>query len=128
MTSKWNLHLTRAAALLLAVLASSGVLFAYSVLTHEEIVDLVWTSDIHPLLLQRFPDLTADEIKEAHAYAYGGSVIQDLGYYPFGSKDFSDLVHYVRSWGFRYRTASSKPGCQRVCLRIGCAIALYVGY
>jgi hypothetical protein len=100
MTSKWNLHLTRAAALLLAVLASSGVLFAYSVLTHEEIVDLVWTSDIRPLLLQRFPDLTADEIKEAHAYAYGGSVIQDLGYYPFGSKDFSDLVHYVRTGDF----------------------------
>lgn len=100
MTSKWNLHLTRAAALLLGVLASSGVLFAYSVLTHEEIVDLVWTSEIHPLLLQRFPDLTVDEIKEAHAYAYGGSVIQDLGYYPFGSKDFSDLVHYVRSGDF----------------------------
>ena len=75
-------------------------LFAYSVLTHEEIVDLAWTSEIRPLLLQRFPDLTEDQIKEAHAYAYGGSVIQDLGYYPFGSKDFSDLVHYVRSGDF----------------------------
>jgi len=74
--------------------------FGYSVLTHEEIVDLVWTSEIRPLLLQRFPNLTEDEIKDAHAYAYGGSVIQDLGYYPFGSKDFSDLVHYVRSGDF----------------------------
>jgi hypothetical protein len=100
MTGKSSSPFVCAAAVLLAVLACSGVLFAYSVLTHEEIVDLVWTSEIHPLLLQRFPDLTVDEIKEAHAYAYGGSVIQDLGYYPFGSKDFSDLVHYVRSGDF----------------------------
>ena len=75
-------------------------MFAYSVLTHEEIVDLLWTSEIRPLLLERFPGLTDDQIKEAHAYAYGGSVIQDLGYYPFGSRDFSDLVHYARSGDF----------------------------
>ncbi len=100
MTNKWRLLLARAAAILLVVLASSGVLFAYSVLTHEEIVDLAWTSGIRPLLLQRFPDLTEDQLTEAHSYAYGGSVIQDLGYYPFGSKDFSDLVHYVRSGDF----------------------------
>jgi Zinc dependent phospholipase C len=74
--------------------------FGYSVLTHEEIVDLVWLSKIKPLLVQRFPGLTDDQIKEAHAYAYGGSVIQDLGYYPFGSKDFSNLTHYVRSGDF----------------------------
>jgi hypothetical protein len=89
-----------AAMLLFAALISCQALFAYSVLTHEEVVDLVWTSEIRPLLLQRFPDLTEDQITEAHAYAYGGSVIQDLGYYPFGSKDFSDLVHYVRSGDF----------------------------
>jgi hypothetical protein len=82
------------------MLAPCERLFAYSVLTHEEIVDLVWTSDIRPLLLQRFPNLNDDQIKEAHAYAYGGSVIQDLGYYPFGSKEFSDLVHYVRTGDF----------------------------
>jgi hypothetical protein len=74
--------------------------YAYSVLTHEEIVDLLWTGEIRPLLLQRYPGLTEDQIKEAHAYAYGGSVIQDLGYYPFGTKEFSDLVHYVRSGDF----------------------------
>lgn len=73
---------------------------AYSVLTHEEIVDLLWTSQIQPLLLKRFPGLTEDQIREAHAYAYGGAVIQDLGYYPFGTRDFSDLVHYVRSGDF----------------------------
>jgi hypothetical protein len=70
------------------------------VLTHEEIVDLLWTSEIRPLLVKRFPDLTEDQLKEAHGYAYGGAVIQDLGYYPFGSVEFSNLVHYVRSGDF----------------------------
>jgi len=74
--------------------------FAYSVLTHEEIVDLVWADEISPLLLQRFPALTEDQLQEAHGYAYGGAVIQDLGYYPFGSVEFSNLVHYVRSGDF----------------------------
>jgi hypothetical protein len=100
MTFKWPPLLSRTAILLIAVMMSGGTLFAYSVLTHEEVVDLVWTSDIRPLLLQRFPELTEAQIKEAHAYAYGGSVIQDLGYYPFGSKDFSELVHYVRTGDF----------------------------
>ena len=97
---KWESLLFGAAMLLFAVLISGQALFAYSVLTHEEVVDLVWTSEIRPLLLHRFPNLTEDQITEAHGYAYGGSVIQDLGYYPFGSKDFSDLVHYVRSGDF----------------------------
>ena len=100
MTHKWRLVFSHAAAMILVALSSSGNLFAYSVLTHEEIVDLAWTSEIRPLLLHRFPDLTEDQVKEAHGYAYGGSVIQDLGYYPFGSKEFSDLVHYVRSGDF----------------------------
>jgi len=100
MTWRWRLLCTRAAALFLAVLMAGGSVFAYSVLTHEEIVDLLWLTEIRPLLLQRFPGLTEDQIKEAHAYAYGGSVIQDLGYYPFGSKEFSDLTHYVRSGDF----------------------------
>jgi Zinc dependent phospholipase C len=88
------------AAFLLVVLMCSGGSSAYSVLTHEEIVDLVWADQIRPLLLQRDPGLSEDQIKEAHAYAYGGAVIQDLGYYPFGSRDFSNLVHYVRSGDF----------------------------
>ena len=92
--------LFRAAALVLIVLGWCGSLFAYSVLTHEEIVDLAWTSEIRPLLLERFPGMTEEQIKEAHAYAYGGSVIQDLGYYPFGNKDFSNLAHYVRTGDF----------------------------
>src|SRR5580698_213599 len=96
----WRLLCIRAGVLLLAVLLGSSFVSAYSVLTHEEIVDLLWTDEIQPLLLKRFPGLTEDQIKEAHAYAYGGAVIQDLGYYPFGSREFSDLVHYVRSGDF----------------------------
>ena len=69
---------------------------AYSVLSHEEVVDMAWKTNIVPLLKQRFPGITDDDIRQAHAYAYGGSVIQDLGYYPFGSHYFSDLLHYVR--------------------------------
>jgi len=73
---------------------------AYSVLTHEQIVDLVWTDELRPLLLKRFPALTEAQLTEAHGFAYGGAVIQDLGYYPFGSVEFSNLVHYVRSGDF----------------------------
>jgi hypothetical protein len=74
--------------------------FTYSVLTHEQIVDLLWADQIQPLLLKRYAGLSQEQLDEAHAYAYGGSVIQDLGYYPFGSADFSNLVHYVRSGDF----------------------------
>ena len=96
----WRLLCIRVLALFLIALLCGGGSFAYSVLTHEEIVDLLWTDEIRPLLLQRFPDLTEEQLKEAHAYAYGGAVIQDLGYYPFGSVEFSNLVHYVRSGDF----------------------------
>jgi len=90
----------RALAVFFILLLCSSGLLAYSVLTHEEIVDLLWTSEIRPLLLKRFPNLSEVQITEAHSYAYGGAVIQDLGYYPFGSVEFSDLVHYVRSGDF----------------------------
>jgi len=96
----WRLLSVRAAALLFVVLMCGAGSSAYSVLTHEQIVDLAWTDQIRPLLLKRYPGLTEDQIREAHAYAYGGAVIQDLGYYPFGSRQFSNLVHYVRSGDF----------------------------
>jgi len=83
------------AALLIAVDAS-----AYSVLTNEAIVDASWDGGIRPLLARRFPRATRDDITKARAYAYGGSVIQDLGYYPFGSHFFTNVVHYVRSGDF----------------------------
>ena len=87
-------------ALMLVTLMCSGAVSAYSVLTHEEIVDLLWADQIRPLIVKRYPGLSDEELKEAHAYAYGGAVIQDLGYYPFGSVEFSDLVHYVRTGDF----------------------------
>src|SRR5215471_9782136 len=92
--------LSRSIVLLLAttlVTANSG---AYSVLTHEELIDLAWNSSIRPLLLAKFPGATNSQLKDAHAYAYGGSAVQDMGYYPFGKKFFSNLTHYVRSGEF----------------------------
>jgi hypothetical protein len=96
----WPRRFVRLVASVLVVLICSGGSTAYSVLTHEEIVDLLWADEIRPLLLKRYPGLSEDQIKEAHSYAYGGAVIQDLGYYPFGSREFSNLVHYVRSGDF----------------------------
>src|SRR5271155_2645615 len=98
--AEWRPLSVRLVASLLIMLMCSGGSSAYSVLTHEEIVDLLWAVEIRPLLLKRYPGLSEDQITEAHAYAYGGAVIQDLGYYPFGSKKFSNLVHYVRSGDF----------------------------
>jgi hypothetical protein len=82
------------------LLAYAPSVQAYSVLTHEEIVDLAWLPQIVPLLRARYPGLTDEQIREAHAFAYGGSVIQDIGFYPFGSHYFSDLLHYVRTGDF----------------------------
>lgn len=69
-------------------------------LSHEAIIDAAWDVSIKPLLLQRFPDSTKEQLREAHGYAYGGAIIQDMGYYPHGSRFFSDLTHYVRSGDF----------------------------
>ena len=73
---------------------------AYSVLSHEAIIDSAWDGNIKPLLLKRFPDATEEELREAHGYSYGGAIVQDMGYYPHGSIFFSDLTHYVRSGDF----------------------------
>src|SRR5499433_1229247 len=73
---------------------------AYSVLTHEQVVDLAWESQIQPMLQEKFPNATPEDLRHAHAFAYGGSLVQDMGYYPFGKKYFSDLLHYVRTGDF----------------------------
>src|ERR1039458_776810 len=93
----------RVCALVLALFLSIGwpaQSAAYAVLAHEAIIDSTWDPSIRPLLLKRFPGATPEELKEAHGYAYGGAIIQDMGYYPHGSKLFSDLTHYVRSGDF----------------------------
>ncbi len=96
-------HLSQVFVFVLAValsLAWPGEASAYSVLTHEALVDSAWVTNIRPLLLQRFPNATPQQLKEAHGYAYGGAIIQDMGYYPHGNDFFSNLAHYVRSGDF----------------------------
>jgi|SRR5579859_502814 len=101
--SRRNWLVNRPLAVLLfaiALLASPASSRAYSVLSHQAIIDASWDDSIKPDLLKRFPDATAEELSAAQAYAYGGAIIQDLGYYPYGSHFFSDLTHYVRSGDF----------------------------
>lgn len=86
--------------LALVLLLVPRISLGYSVLTHEAIIDSSWDSAIKPLLLARYPGSSEDQLREAKSYAYGGSVIQDLGYYPFGNHLFTDLLHYVRSGDF----------------------------
>jgi len=93
----------RAFAVIMAIVLCLGwpnEIAAYAVLAHEAIIDSSWDTNIRSLLLKRFPGATPEELKEAHGYAYGGAIIQDLGYYPHGSFFFSDLTHYVRSGDF----------------------------
>ena len=73
---------------------------AYSVLAHEANIDALWEAGLRPLLARRYPRATREQVAQARAYAYGGAVIQDLGYYPFGSHFFSNLLHYTRSGDF----------------------------
>jgi hypothetical protein len=104
--STWHFPLRfRAAAVALAFLLFLQLAFpsagdAYAVLSHEALIDTVWETHLKPLLKARYPQATEDELSAAQAYAYGGSIIQDLGYYPHGSHFFSDLAHYVRSGDF----------------------------
>lgn len=90
----------RAAAVVCLLLVAAVHSGAYSVLTHEQIVDMVWLDGIRPMLLKRFPNATEEQLRKAHAHAYGGSLVQDMGYYPLGNRYFSDLTHYVRSGDF----------------------------
>src|ERR1700724_2228356 len=86
--------------LALLVLFTVSISSGYSVLTHEAIVDSLWDASIRKMLIQRFPAATPEDLEKAHAYVYGGCIIQDMGYYPFSSRLFSDLTHYVRSGDF----------------------------
>jgi hypothetical protein len=93
-------NIARAAGLILLLGLCAPFTSGYSVLTHEQVVDLMWKDQLQPLLQKRFPNASDEDLQKAHAYAYGGCLLQDMGYYPFGNKFFSDLVHYVRSGDF----------------------------
>jgi hypothetical protein len=114
------------ALLVLFLFVSAPPAGAYSVLTHEELIDLTWADSIQPLLLKRFPNLTPAELREAHAYAYGGCVIQDLGYYPFGKPSFSNLLHYVRTGDFIRALFRESKDANDVAFAIG-ALSHYLG-
>src|SRR6267154_1993107 len=93
--------LRRIAICLIAILfALPSPAHAYAVLSHEAIIDAAWEMHIKPLLLKKFPRATEEDLSRAQAYAYGGAIIQDMGYYPYGSPFFSDLTHYIRSGDF----------------------------
>ena len=86
--------------LLAILLALPAPVYAYAVLSHEAIIDAAWETHIKPLLVKKFPSATEEDLSRAQAYAYGGAIIQDMGYYPYGSPFFSDLTHYIRSGDF----------------------------
>ena len=108
----------------LAGCAGSRCASAYSVLTHEAIIDSSWDRILKPLLLSRFPAATPEQLRAAHGYAYGGAIIQDMGYYPFGSKFFSDLVHYVRSGDFVVNLLNDSENLNEYAFALG-ALAHY---
>jgi len=97
----------------------------YSVLAHESLVDSAWDAAIVPMLKSRFPSVDADAINEARAYAYGGSVMPDMGYYPFGSHFFTNLLHYTRSGDFVEQLLRDAQGVNEYAFALG-ALAHYV--
>jgi len=99
MKNRTMIQCSRIASLIAIVLFAANS-EAYSVLTHEELIDLAWKDSIRPLLLAKFPNATDQDLRVAHSFAYGGSAVQDMGYYPFGKVFFSNLTHYVRSGDF----------------------------
>src|ERR1019366_4137910 len=111
--------------LMIGVLAWAPLCSGYSVLTHEEIIDLLWDQQIQPLLLARFPDASPQDLVKAHAYAYGGSVVQDIGYYPFGNHVFSDLTHYVRTGDFVLAMLSDAQDLDEYAFALG-ALSHYI--
>ena len=108
------------------LLAGARLCPGYSFLTHETLIDMAWDSSIKPLLLSRYPNATPDELREARAYAYGGSTIQDAGYYPFGHQLFSNLTHYVRTGDFVTNLIRESHNIDELAFAVG-ALSHYVG-
>lgn len=108
------------------MLAGGHSASAYSLLTHEQLIDLTWKRSIVPLLLSRYPNLTPAQLEAARAYAYGGCVIQDIGYYPLGDEFFSNLTHYVRSGDFVVNLFRDAQNANELAFAVG-ALSHYVG-
>ncbi len=115
----------RFGAVALLVLAGAAECGAYSVLSHEAIVDALWDVRLKPLLLEKYPNSTPEELKKAHGFAYGGAIIQDLGYYPHGSEQFSDLTHYVRTGDFIVALVKESQNLNELAFALG-ALSHYV--
>jgi len=99
---------------------------AYGVLTHHQLIDQAWASGIVPLLLSRYPSLTAEQLREAHAFAYGGCLIQDFGYYPFANSFMADLMHYVRSGDFVESLFHNAQNANELAFAVG-ALSHFIG-
>jgi hypothetical protein len=117
---------TIALVLLVLLLPWGGKASAYSLLTHEQLIDLTWHDSIVPLLLSHYPGLTPADLERARAYAYGGCVIQDIGYYPFGDVAYSDLTHYVRSGDFVVNLLRDARNANELAFAVG-ALSHYIG-
>jgi hypothetical protein len=108
------------------LLAFATPAFSYSLLTHEQLIDLTWDDSIVPFLLSRYPGLTPAQLDEARSYAYGGCVIQDIGYYPFGQVQLADLMHYVRSGDFVVALLRNAHNADELAFAVG-ALSHYIG-
>jgi Zinc dependent phospholipase C len=111
---------------ILGLLLASTPAVPYSVQTHQELIDLAWKQSIRPILLKQYPTLTEAQLQQAHAFAYGGSAIQDFGYYPFGNAFFSDLTHYVRSGDFVICLLRNAHTANELAFAIG-SLSHYIG-
>jgi hypothetical protein len=116
----------RFAALLVVLALSCIPARPYSLLTHEQLIDLTWQDSIAPLLLSRYPNLTPADLEQARAFAYGGCEVQDLGYYPFGDSFYSNLTHYVRSGDFVASLFRNAKNANELAFAVG-ALSHYIG-
>jgi len=126
MTMRFNRLRNVALLLLLLPMCGPRHAAAYSLLTHEQLIDLTWNDSIVPLLKSRYPNLTPAELDRARSFAYGGCVIQDLGYYPFGDSFFSDLTHYVRTGDFVLALFRNAHNANELAFAVG-AESHYIG-
>jgi hypothetical protein len=114
-------------ALLLGLcLTGSQPAAAYGVLTHHQLIDEAWASGIVPLLLSRYPSPSPEQLREAHAFAYGGCLIQDFGYYPFANGFIAGLTHYVRSGDFVQSLFRNAQNANELAFAIG-ALSHFIG-